>query len=134
MTVQYFLLFFLLLYQTVIAISFYLATFRNGLPKNRQIHRSNRNALVSLSNGDITREKVEINITFNSHTIFLVPTNATVDVMNNHVLNVLFSTQITLIVVTNGLHSQMPVYRSMTVIITENRLVNKLLFLLVIYT
>ena len=83
----------------------------------------NRNALVSLSNDDITREKVETNITYNPHTTFLAPTNATVDVINNHVLNVLFSTQIPLIVVTNGLHSQMPVYRNMTVIITENRLV-----------
>ena len=81
--------------------------------------------MVSLSNDNITQERVEINISYNPHTTFLVRTNATVDVINNHVLDVLFGTQIPLMVVTNGLHLQMPVYRNMTVIIMENRLVKQ---------
>ena len=71
----------------------------------------------------ITREKVETCITNNPNTIFLAPTNATVDIINNHVLDVLLESHIPLTVVTNGLQSQMPVYRNMTVIITENRYV-----------
>ena len=89
---------------------------------------------MSLLNDKITQRKLEINITHDSHTLFLAPTNATVDVINNHVLDVLFGTQIPLMVVTNELHSQMPIYHKMTVIITENRSVNKSLFLLAIYT
>ena len=98
----------------------------------KQIHRLNQNAIVSLSNDHITREKVEINITHNPHTIFLATTNPTVDVFNNYVLEVLFGTQSPLMVVTKGLHSQMPLYCHMSVIMTENRSVNKLL-LSVIY-
>ena len=104
-------------------MSFYSATFRIGLPTNKQIHRLNQNAIVSLSNNDITREKVETCITNNPNTIFLAPTNATVDITNNHVLHVLFESDTPLTAVTNGLQSQMPVYRNMTVIIMENRYV-----------
>ena len=104
-------------------MSFYPATFRIGLPTNKQIHPLNQNAIVSLSNDDITREKVETCITNNPSTILLAPTNATVDIINNHVLDVLLESHIPLTVVTNGLQSQMPLYRNMTVIITENRYV-----------
>ena len=71
MTVQYFVLFFLLFYQQLqFAICFYLAIFRNGLPTNKQTHHLNRNAIASLSNDDITQEKVEINTTTTAHYIF----------------------------------------------------------------
>ena len=51
----------------------------------------------------------------------LPPTNATVDIINNHVLDVLFQTHIPLTIVTNGLQSQMPVYCHTTAIIMEKR-------------
>ena len=38
--------------------------------------------------------------------MFFGPTSATVNVINNHVLDVLLATQIPFMVVTNGLHSQ----------------------------
>ena len=59
--------------------------------------------------------------------MFLATTNATDDVINNYVLEVLFGTQSPLMVVTKGLHSQMPLYRHMSVIMTENRSVKLLL-------
>ena len=93
-------------------MSFCLATFRIGLPTNKQIHRLNQNAIVSLSNDDITREKVETYITNNPNTIFLTPTNATVDIINNHVFDVLFESHTPLTVVTNKFQSQMSVYHN----------------------
>ena len=65
-----------------ILIFFYVASFRHGLPTNKQIHRLNQNALVSLSNTNISIEKVKINVMTNPHTTFLAPTNATVDIIN----------------------------------------------------
>ena len=88
---------------------------------NKQIHRLNQNALVSLSNDDITEEKVKTNIFANPHTIFLAPTNSTVDIINNFVINVLFRDQRPLMIITNGLQNHMPIHRNMTVVITENR-------------
>ena len=92
-----------------------------GFPINKQIHRLNQNALVSLSNDDITEEKVKTNILANPHTIFLAPTNSTVDIINNFVINVLFRDQRPLMIITNGLQNHMPIHRHMTVVITENR-------------
>ena len=116
----------LLLYQNLSIISLYnqysfLASFRVGFPTNKQIHRLNQNALVSLSNDNITEEKVKINIFANPHTIFLAPTNLTVDIINNFAINVLFRDQRPLMVITNGLQNPMPIHRYMTVVITENR-------------
>ena len=92
-----------------------------GFPINKQIHRLNQNALVSLSNDDITEEKVKTNIFANPHTIFLAPTNSTVDIINNFVINVLFRDQRPLMIITNGLQNHMLIHRNMTVVITENR-------------
>ena len=92
-----------------------------GFPINKQIHRLNQNALVSLSNDDITEEKVKTNIFANPHTIFLAPTNSNVDIINNFVINVLFRDQRPLMIITNGLQNHMPIHRNMTVVITENR-------------
>ena len=38
-----------------------------GFPTNKQIHSLNQNALVSLSNDEITEEKVKTNILPNPH-------------------------------------------------------------------
>ena len=103
-------------------IFFHLAPFRRGFPTNKQIHRLNQNALVSLSNDNITKEKIEINIIANPNTTFLAPRNSTVNTVNNFVIDVLFSNQTPLMTITNGLQDPMMVYRNMTVIITENRL------------
>ena len=92
-----------------------------GFPTNKQIHRLNLNALVSLSNDEITQEKVERNIFTNPHTTFLAPTNSTVDKINNFVIHSLFPDKLPLLIVTNGLQNQMPIHRNMTVVITENR-------------
>ena len=92
-----------------------------GFPRNKQIHRLNQNALVSLSNDNITEDKVKTNVFANPHTTFLAPTNSTVDIINNFVINVLFRDQRPLMIITNGLQNQMPIYRNMTVVITENR-------------
>ena len=92
-----------------------------GLPTNKEIHKLNQNALVPLSNEHITQEKVKTNILTNLHTIFLAPTNSTVDIINNLVINLLFRDQTPFMVITNGLQNQMPIHRNMGVVITENR-------------
>ena len=102
-------------------IFFHLAPFRRGFPTNKQIHRLNQNALVSLSSDSITKEKIEINVIANPNTIFLAPRNSTVNNVNNFVIDVLFSNHTPLMTITNGLQRPMMVYRNMTVITTENR-------------
>ena len=84
-------------YPFIISYSF-LASFRMVFRTNKQIHRLNQNALVSHSNHEITQEKVKTNILRNPHTIFLAPTNSTVDKVNNFVINVLFRDQTPLMV------------------------------------
>ena len=42
-------------------ILFHVGSFRIGFPTNKQIHRLNRNAIVSLLDNNISKEKVEIN-------------------------------------------------------------------------
>ena len=100
---------------------FHLAPFRCGFPTNKHIHRLNQNALVSLSDDNITKEKVEINLIANPNTIFLASTNSTVNTVNDLIIDVLFSNHAPLITIINGLQQQMAIYRNMTVIITENR-------------
>ena len=116
----------LLFFQILSILSLYnqyssLTSLPMGLPTNKEIHKLNQNALVSLSNDHITQEKVKTNILTNLHTIFLVPTNSTVDIINNFVINLLFRHQTPFMVITNGLQNQMPIHRNMTVVITENR-------------
>ena len=77
--------------------------------------------MVSLSDDFVTEEKVKVNILANPGTIFLAPTNATVERINQYVIDILFAKDKVLRYVTNGLHSTMPIYQNMTVIITENR-------------
>ena len=95
-------------------IFFHLAPFRRGFPTNKQIHRLNQNALVSLSSDSITKEKIEINVIANPNTIFLAPTNSTVNNVNNFVIDVLFSNHTPLMTITNGLQRPMMVYRNMS--------------------
>ena len=99
----------------------FLGSFQRGFATDKQIHRLNLNALVSLSNDDITQQKVERNIITNPHTIFVAPTNSTVDKIINFVINTLFRDNLPLMVVTNGLQNQMPIHKNMAVVITENR-------------
>ena len=104
-----------------ILIFFYVASFRHGLPTNKQIHRLNQNALVSLSNTNISIEKVKINIMTNPNTTFLEPTNATVDIINAFIVELLFSNQTPLMTIKNSQQKQMLIYRNMSLVITENR-------------
>ena len=69
----------------------------------------------------MTEDKVKVNILANPHTLFLAPTNRTVEQINQHVIDILFAKYKVLRYVTNGLHSTMPIYENVTVIITENR-------------
>ena len=98
-----------------------LASFRAGIPTHRQLRLLNENALVSLYDDNITEEKVRVNILANPHTLFLTPTNSTVEKINEYVINTLFQNQNVMRYVINGLHLPMPIYKNMTVIITENR-------------
>ena len=98
-----------------------LASFRAGIPTHRQLRLLNKNALVSLYDDHITEEKVRVNILANPHTLFLTPTNSTVEKINEYVINTLFGNQNVMRYVINGLHVPMPIYKNMTAIITENR-------------
>ena len=80
----------------------YLVSFRVGLPTNKQIHRLNQNAIVSLSDDRTTIEKVAINIRHNPSTTFLAPTNAAVNTVNQYVVEVLLSDHTLLMTVING--------------------------------
>ena len=91
------------------------------MPTHRQLRLLNKNALVSLYDDDIIEEKVRVNILANPHTSFLTPTNSTVEKINEYVINTLFGNQNVMRYVINGLHVPMPIYKNMTVIITENR-------------
>ena len=100
---------------------YFLASFRIGLPTSAQIERLNRNALVSLSNDSITKDKVRVNIETNPHTLFLAPSNSTVETINKYVTEVLFQKHLPLAEIMNSFKVPMKIYRHMTVIITENR-------------
>ena len=82
---------------------------------------THQNALLLLSNSNITKEKVEINVIANANTIFLAPTNSTVNHVSNFVIDVLFNNHAPLMTIINGLQHQMMTQRNKTVIITESR-------------
>ena len=57
----------------------------------------------------------------NPHTIFLAPSNSTVQIINDFVAQILFAKYPTIAKVINAFKSPMKMYKGMTVIITENR-------------
>ena len=69
----------------------------------------------------VTEEKFKVNLLTNPHTLFLAPTNATVERINKYAFNTLFGNENAIQYVINGLHIPMAIYKNMTVIITENR-------------
>ena len=100
-------------------MSSYSATLRIAWPTNKQIHHLNENAIVSLSNDYYMRKNWNTHYPQHKH-YFLALNNTRVDIINNHDLDILFQPYISLMMGTNGLQSQMPVYHYMTVIIMEN--------------
>ena len=88
------------------------------LPPMSCINRLNRNALVSLENDVITKEKVEMNIHINPNTL---NSNKTVDIINKMVLDILFSNQPLLGDVLDGNKQPIQLYKNMTVLVTGNR-------------
>ena len=80
--------------------------------------RLNQNAIVSLDNDIIIKEKAEVNIRKNPHTLFLTATNQAANVA----IEVLFSTQLPLANVLDGNRNSMNVYKDILVVVTENRL------------
>ena len=60
------------------------------MPTKAQINRVNKNYFLSLSNDFITAEKTRSNINTNPHTLFVAPTNTTVNLINQHVIETLF--------------------------------------------
>ena len=57
----------------------------------------------------------------NPHTIFLAPPNATIDIINAFIVEVLFSNQTPLAIIVNSQQKDMLIYRNMSVVITKNR-------------
>ena len=55
------------------------------------------------------------------HTIFLAPTNATVQKINQYVIEPLFEKEPVIRYIINGFQTPMSIYKNMTVIVTENR-------------
>ena len=91
------------------------------VPPTSCINRLNRNALVSLDNDVITKEKIKINICINPNTVFLTSSNKTANIINQMVLEILFSNQPVLGDVLDGNKQPMKLYKNMTVVVTENR-------------
>ena len=91
------------------------------MPPTSCINRLNRNALVSLDNDVIAKEKIEINIRVNPNTVFLTNSNKTANIINQMVLEILFSNQPILGDVLDGNKQPMKLYKNMTVVVTENR-------------
>ena len=77
-----------------------------------QIQRLNRNAFVSLHGDTVTEEKVRMNILANPHTLFLAPTNATVEKIHEYVINTLFTKGDVIRYIVNGHHIPMPIYKN----------------------
>ena len=57
----------------------------------------------------------------NPQTLFLTPSNSTVETINNYVTTILFETHPPIAEIINAFKSPMKIYKNMTVIITENR-------------
>ena len=98
---------------------FFSASFRIGMPTPTQIERLNRNAFVSLTNDMIINDKIRINILANTHTLFLAPSNSTVAIINQRVIEILFANHTRIAQVIHGVHVSMDIYRNMIVVITE---------------
>ena len=91
------------------------------MPPAAAITRLNRNAIVSLENDFITKEKIEINIRQNPHTLFLTATNQAANLINTIVIDILFSQQLPLANILDSNKNALDVYKHMLVIVTENR-------------
>ena len=77
--------------------------------------------MVSLATDDISADKIRINVHANSNTLFLAPTNTTVNVIKQHVIDTLFEKETHIGEVANALMLPMKIYKNMTVAIAENR-------------
>ena len=91
------------------------------MPPAAAITRLNRNAIVSLENDFITKEKIEINIRQNPHTLFLTATNRAANLINTIVIDILFSQQLPLANILDSNKNALNVYKHMLVVVTENR-------------
>ena len=100
---------------------FISAQFRLAVPPSTAIARLNQNAIVSLDTDIITKEKVEINIRRNPHTLFLATTNRAVNLLNTMAIEILFSKELPLANILDGNRNSMNIYKHMLVVITENR-------------
>ena len=76
---------------------------------------------MSLDNDIITKGKIEINICINPSTVLLINSNKTADIINQMVLEILFSNQLLLGDVLDGNKPRMKLYKNMTVVVTENK-------------
>ena len=96
------------------------AQFRLTVPPTTAIARLNQNAIVSLNNDTITKEKVEVNIRTNPHTLFLTATNRAANLLNLMAIDVLFSTQLPLANVLDGKINSMNVYKHTLVVFMQS--------------
>ena len=103
--------------------SFSLVPFRKGVASRHLINVLNKRALVSLENYDINEEKVKINLTNNPNTTFLTCENSTSNLINNLVIKILFTNSPKLATIINSQKMEMDIYKSMLLVITENRYV-----------
>ena len=85
----------------------------------KQLCLLNKNTLLSLHDDLLTKDNVEANIVANPHTIFLAPVNATVQKINQYVIEPLFKKEPVLRYNINGLQTPMLIYKNMTVIVME---------------
>ena len=104
----------------LISDSFLSANFRQNIPPLSLINRLNQNTLVLLKSNSITREKVEINIYRNPHTIFLTVTNPAAHLVNKMAIERLFSTQLPLATILDDNKTPLALYKNMLVVVTEN--------------
>ena len=77
--------------------------------------------LQSVSNNNTSREKVAVNLHENPHTTFLCPSNATVDIINSHAINILFAKDQPTRYVVCALKTPMPIHKNMTIVVIVNR-------------
>ena len=97
------------------------AQFRLPIPPTTAIKRLNQNLIVSFNNDIITKEKVQVNIRTNPHTLFLTAMSRAANLLNTMAIDVLFSTQLPLANVLDGNRNSMNIYKHMLVVVTENR-------------
>ena len=102
------------------ATSCLLAQFQLTVPPTTAITQLNQNALVSLGNDIITKEKVEVNIRRNPHTLLLTATNRAANLVNMMAIDILFSQQLPLANILDANKNAMDVYKHMLVVVTEN--------------